>query len=85
MGMKIAEHTRPAAPRGTMRINQYLRIDLEMALGRSVDVAGYHRRGDPPGLAQQDAAGLARMGSAGRSAHGFEGSACHVDVHGAWP
>lgn len=86
VGVVIAYDLWPALPaRGAVRVDQSLRVDLEMGGRRSVDIGGGPSVGDPPALAQQNAASLVRVRVGGMGAHGGKGPACHFDPHRAWP
>lgn len=52
----------PTAARSAMRIDQRLRIDLEMALGKQVHVSRRCGLKDPLSRPEEDSATLLRMG-----------------------
>ena len=61
MGVKIAEHGRSAASFGAVRVDQRLRVDLEMTSGLRVHVFAGTDLLDLPISAEQEPACLARM------------------------
>ena len=83
--MEISRNIRPARTGGAVRVDQGLRINLEMGVRRGMDVGSLERFYDPPACPQQDAASFQRVRAKRGSAHGGEGLACHFDLHHAWP
>ena len=63
--VKISRHLRSALSRSTMRIDQGLRIDLEVALRPRMHIRSGQSYDDPIPISKQDAATLARMGLGG--------------------
>lgn len=63
--MEVAGNPWPALPCSAVRIDQYLRIDLEVAFGLRMDIGGRKKCGDTPCLTQQDPAAFARVGVGG--------------------
>ena len=63
--MVIADHLRPACAGGAVRIDEGLRVDLEMGGRGGMDVACRSNGGDVPCVTQQDAATLLREAGPG--------------------
>ena len=68
-----------------MRVNQILRINLEMDFGNRVDIGCRSDPIDPFIVTQQDAAALAGMGCVCFAPDACNHFACHFDVHRACP
>lgn len=60
--MVIAGHWRATFPGSAMRVDQCLRIDLEMGFRRGMNICGGLDRGDAIPLPQQDAAAFEWVG-----------------------
>ena len=67
MRMVIAQDLRPARARCPMRIDQRLRVDLEMRLWADMDIRGRERLANPVPLPDKDTATFERMGLVGMS------------------
>ena len=68
-----------------VRINQGLRINLEMGFRSDVDIGGGNGRDDAVISAKQDTAGLARVLIPGRRDQRGKNSACQHNVHAPMP
>ena len=85
MRVIITQHLRPAISRCAMRIDQSLWVDLEMCLGRWMDIASGNCLCDASAFAQQDTAAFLRVGGASFPLDQIDHFSCHFDVHRAWP
>ena len=82
--MIITDHLRPATPSRAMRIDQSLRIDLEMSFRLGVDIRGWFESFDAIALPQQDPAAFVRMHGAFLGSQRVNHFPCHLDIHRAW-
>ena len=76
--MVIANNVRSAGSRSPVRIDQRLRIDLEMCFGRGVHIGSGRDAGDVCSFAEKDAAAFARDSGAGSAHHIGQNNACHA-------
>ena len=82
MRVVIAQKLRPFPALRAMGVDQRLRVDLEMALGRQRDIAGALRLGDHALASQQQTTGLFGRGQRGMLLDRFYGRVGKFNMHG---
>lgn len=73
MRVIVSHQPWPARPRGPVRVDQRLRVDLEVGFGCRMGVGGWQMGGDGIGIAKQQAAAFVRKSGAcfGQESFGY--------------
>lgn len=85
MRVIVAQHLQPALPRGSVSVDQRLRIDFKMRFRGGMDIFRRLDGDDTLALSQQDPAAFMRVGRTGLCSDPGNHISCHHDIHRAWP